>query len=268
MGGKSRELPIISPMFPKKMERVVEPFFGGGAVAFHLEKPSIISDISYDVVNILRVVKSPALFPVFYNMVLKHISIGPNEKEYYKQRDILNDPNEKDALLKAFSFLYVRQLCFSGMHRITKTGKFSVPYGISYKKFSTPLSLSHHNLLQSWEINLSSFEKTLDLTNKNDFLFLDPPYFERNSEYSGGHSMGTSEDLHIKLYDNLKNNKAKWFLVHVDCDLYQDLYKDFNIYKRKFQYAMNFMGRKSETRDVYHLYITNYDNPPLSEKLF
>lgn len=259
MGGKSREIPRMTPMFPKQIKRVVEPFGGSCAVAFHLEKPSLVSDINFDAINLLQVVKNPIYFDQLYQMVLKAIEEGPQEKEYYKQRDILNDPKEKNLIKKAFSFLYVRQLCFSGLHRITKTGKFSVPFGWGYKKFSTPLDLNHHELLQNWEINLCSFENTLGKTQDGDFIFIDPPYYERNSEYAGGHSMGTSEELHIKLFNQLNNTKENWLVVHVDCDLYQDLYKDYIIDSHDFQYQMNFMGRKSSSKNVKHLYIRNYE---------
>lgn len=259
MGGKSREIPRMTPMFPNEIKRVIEPFAGSCAVAFSLEKPALVSDINFDAINLLQVVKNPIYFDQLHQMVLKAIEDGPQEKEYYQQRNILNDPNEKNPIKKAFSFLYVRQLCFSGLHRITKTGKFSVPFGWGYKKFSTPLNEKHHELLQSWEINLSSFETTLQQTKSGDFIFIDPPYYERNSEYAGGHTMGVSEKLHIDLFNILKDIKEPWMVVHVDCDLYQDLYKNFNITSLQFQYSMNFMGRKSSSRDVKHLYITNYD---------
>lgn len=259
MGGKSREIPRMNSMFPRNISRVVEPFAGSAAVSFHLEKPSFVSDINFDVINLLKVVKDSELFPKLYELAIKHRELGPNDKEYYLQRDILNDRNENDPLKKAWSYLYVRQLCFSGMNRITKTGNFNVPFGWGYKNFNTGLSLNHHLLLQSWDIELCSFEKPLTNLIPGDFVFIDPPYYERLSDYSGGHTMGVDEELHIKLFQLLNATKEKWLVVHVDCDLYRDLYRDYNIKDLSFQYSMNFMGRTSSTRDVKHLYITNYE---------
>lgn len=257
-GGKSREIKRMSKMFPNRIKRVVEPFAGSAAVAFSLEKPALISDINEDSINLLQVVKDPLMFKHLMEQVEFHIKQGPSEEEYYRQRKIMNDKDEKDKIKKAFSFLYVRQLCFSGMHRISING-FNVPYGW-YKSFSTALNISHHDLLKNWEINLCSFEETLQYLQKDDFIFLDPPYYERNSEYAGGHDMGTSKDLHIKLYDILNQIKEKWLIVHVDCDLYRDLYKNYNIYSEAFNYSMNFKGRESEINKVNHLYIRNYNN--------
>ncbi|MDR2058088.1 MAG: DNA adenine methylase, partial [Dysgonamonadaceae bacterium] len=46
-GGKSNEIPNIEKHIPRYKGRYVEPFFGGGALYFHLEpKRAIINDIN------------------------------------------------------------------------------------------------------------------------------------------------------------------------------------------------------------------------------
>jgi DNA adenine methylase len=46
-GGKSHEIPNIAKHIPKYTGRYIEPFFGGGALYFHLEpKKAIINDIN------------------------------------------------------------------------------------------------------------------------------------------------------------------------------------------------------------------------------
>ena len=46
-GGKAKEIPNILPYIPEFDGRYVEPFFGGGAMYFHLEpKKAIINDIN------------------------------------------------------------------------------------------------------------------------------------------------------------------------------------------------------------------------------
>ena len=45
-GGKSKEIPHFVSYIPRFRGRYVEPFFGGGALFFHLEpKKAIINDI-------------------------------------------------------------------------------------------------------------------------------------------------------------------------------------------------------------------------------
>lgn len=57
-GGKSREIKIIEQLIPK-FERYVEPFFGGGALYFHLApKAAAINDISASLMQYYALIKA------------------------------------------------------------------------------------------------------------------------------------------------------------------------------------------------------------------
>lgn len=56
-GGKASEIQYIEPLIPQ-FKRYIEPFFGGGALFFHLmPENSIINDISYDLMSFYRLIK-------------------------------------------------------------------------------------------------------------------------------------------------------------------------------------------------------------------
>ncbi|WIF94451.1 DNA adenine methylase [Caminicella sporogenes] len=57
-GGKSKEFKHIENIIPKKFDRYIEPFFGGGAIYFHL-KPDValINDISSNLMNFYRLIQ-------------------------------------------------------------------------------------------------------------------------------------------------------------------------------------------------------------------
>ena len=58
-GGKSREIDMITDLIPTHYDRYVEPFFGGGALYFHLmPKASAINDTSKDLMDFYRLVKN------------------------------------------------------------------------------------------------------------------------------------------------------------------------------------------------------------------
>jgi DNA adenine methylase len=60
-GGKSREIDQIYHLLPK-FHRYVEPFFGGGALFFHLAPPeAAVNDISEDLMNFYRLVQAQDL---------------------------------------------------------------------------------------------------------------------------------------------------------------------------------------------------------------
>jgi DNA adenine methylase len=57
-GGKSRELDRILPLIPKH-KRYIEPFFGGGALFFHLApEEAAVNDISPDLMDFYRLVQA------------------------------------------------------------------------------------------------------------------------------------------------------------------------------------------------------------------
>lgn len=57
-GGKTKELPHILPLIPGFRGRYIEPFFGGGALYFHLEpRNAVINDINGKLIGFYRGVR-------------------------------------------------------------------------------------------------------------------------------------------------------------------------------------------------------------------
>lgn len=258
-GGKSREFKRIQELFPKGIERVVEPFAGSCAVSFGLELPALVSDTRENVINVLSVVKNKNLYPKLQQLVdeMKNVSdIEVLNKIYYQQRD--EKFESVDPLEKAFRWIVIRQLVFSGIDRINlKTGKINAPFGW-YKQFSCRLSSAHHKLLQSWEIVQASFETTLTNVRDGDWIFLDPPYLGRNSTYDGI-TPDELQKMHEKLFEMLSNINQPWLIVHSDCEFYREKYKNFNLNVIDHNYSQNFKGRDNSEQKVQHLYISNYE---------
>lgn len=272
-GGKSRELPFIHELLPNINGRVIEPFIGGGAFFLSMKKESIINDNDPSVVNFYNVVKGKDTYPLLKSMVdvTKKLGLDPiMSKEdcrttdgnlcnlYYKSRNIMNSVDRVlDPVSWAHSFLVVRQLCFSGMHRVTNDGKFNVPFGW-YKNFTSNLSDEHHKFLQACSINLGSFADIItdDLT-EDDFIFLDPPYINRAGYTDMSGSIST--EIHDLILKKVKETKAKWMIVHCDDPYYRDNYKNYTIIDNRYTYSQNFKGRESKDAKVSHLYIMNYE---------
>lgn len=270
-GGKSKELKFINTILPNSYERIIEPFVGGGAFFLSNDKPAIINDNNPLVINFYKVVSDPNLFSQLiekYNNASKLGLDNSQSKEqlrttfgnlcnlYYEARNYINNNCNSADVELAFSFLVVRQLAFSGMHRQDKNGNFNVPFGW-YKKLSSTIKQEHHNKLKDTQINFGSFEESMKNLIETDFIFLDPPYLQR----AGYKDMTgtTSEKLHIQLNQILKNTKAKWMVIHTDIPLYRELYSGYNFISKDFNYSQRFGKDKDHSSaDTKHIYITNY----------
>ena len=213
-GGKTKELPLIKQLLPDQFERVLEPFCGGAAVSFALNRTSVLNDINATLMNMYAQVKDPIMFQEVFSHVcyLKTLDHDALEKEYYESRDYIND-GERDPYKWAVSYITVRQLCFSGMERYNSNGKFNVPFG-HYKKFSCNLNWEHMKMLKRCKLNNGSFESIFEDALENDWIFIDPPYLNRLGYTTGD----GGEDLHERLVECMNNTSAKWLFVHTEDD--------------------------------------------------
>ena len=121
-GGKSKEIPIIR-QYGKNAKRIIEPFAGGAAAAFYFKKPSVLCDINHNVINLYHTVANSKDFPQLLHDVedLKNADHDELEAEYYAARDYINKYKNSSSYdpQKAYYYIVLRQLCFSGMERAT-----------------------------------------------------------------------------------------------------------------------------------------------------
>lgn len=262
-GGKSRELKTITKMMPKEFNRVVEPFCGGAAVSFHFEKPAVLCDTNWEIINLYRsIVDNQGLRRLCMRTdEMRKMDHDQLEQLFYGARNDINKPYDDETETRwgrAISYITVRQLCFSGMERYNAEGKFNVPFG-HYQKFACSLTFENSgrywDMLRQSTIMHGDFEMALNEAREDDFVFVDPPYLERLGYQDGD----GGDDVHSRLAEILKNAPYKWMIVHSDHEFYREQYKDFHIMTKDFQYAQRFGKDKDHSSaKVQHLYITNY----------
>ena len=87
-GGKEKELPIILSNLPKRYNRYIEPFVGGGSVYLNINcEDSIINDKSDELIMLYNMIKSnnkefiKKLKEINYNWVLLENIVADNSKE-------------------------------------------------------------------------------------------------------------------------------------------------------------------------------------------
>lgn len=161
-------------------------------------------------------------------------------------------------------FYFIREYCYASMFRYNRDGKFNVPYGgISYnrkdfsKKINYISSKEIKEYMKNTEIYNLDFEEFLKKikTNKNDFIFIDPPY---DTEFSTYAKNEFDKKDQIRLADCLSKLNANIMIVIKNTDFIYKLYKErgFNIKSFDKKYLVSFQNRND--KQVEHLIITNY----------
>lgn len=275
-GGKSKEIPSFIKYIPEQFDTYYEPFFGGGAVFFHLEpKKAVINDVNVRLMAFYEDIKSK------YDVVrqqldelhelyeanqadYKHLkALAPeervenkNESLYYELRAMFNHKIES-KYLDSVVYFFINKTAYSGMIRYNAQGEYNVPFG-RYQNFNTKLvTQEHHKLLQRTELFMGDYSAVFEMATKNDFMFLDPPYDCIFNDYGNIETEnGFDEAEHRRLAENFRKLKCKAMMVigktPLTVELYGDLIKD-EYFK---SYAVNIRNRfKSESK---HIVVTNY----------
>ncbi|MCK9271209.1 MAG: Dam family site-specific DNA-(adenine-N6)-methyltransferase [Bacteroidales bacterium] len=277
-GGKSREIPHLIKHIPQFSGRYIEPFFGGGALFFHLEpKKAIINDINSKLMAFYLGVKdnfetlNAELTEIkkIYKINRKRFEElkaktpdkrvdDENEPLYYQIRDMFNDLTEK-KYSDAFLYFFINKTAYSGMIRYNAKGEFNVPYG-RYANLNTSLvTKAHSNLLSDTEVYNLDYSKIFKMAEENDFMFLDPPYDSVFSDYGNiEYKDGFDENNHIELANQYKRLKCKALMVIGRTPLTEKLYGDMIVDEYGKSYAVNIRNRFKSAAN--HLLISNYGN--------
>jgi len=246
-GGKTRACKpldiILNEQFNiTSFKSIVSPFFGGGSFEFHIQNKYGLKIIAndkfkplYNFWNICKSNKYKLCEELYKNIdnVDKYAFTNLREKIM----------NEDDNLIKSIMYFIINRCSFSGA---TLSGGFSLE--ASKKRFtkSSIDRIKELNLI-NFEIYNLDYEEFINKNNEKDnLLFLDPPYYlEKNSKlYGNNGDMHESFD-HDKLYKCLKTKK-NWFMTYNNCSYIKTLYKDFKIIETGWSYGMNKSKESSE----------------------
>ena len=228
-GGKRALVREITGLFPSdyRERRFHEPFFGGGAVFFHIEpQGGSINDINPRLMSFYRVVRDRPR-----ELIEEARRYRYDEDKYYHLRDKFNSKGltevEEAALL-----LYLNKTAYNGLYRVNSKGEFNVPFG-RYRNPTIvhPRSiLRASRLLRNVEIHCEDFSYLTDVAGEGDICYLDPPYHPSSetanfTDYAeGGFGLADQErlrDLCIKL----DRRGVIFVLSNSDTDAVRRLYR-------------------------------------------
>jgi DNA adenine methylase len=170
-----------------------------------------------------------------------------NKENYLKLRDDYNN-NQNDIILLYLLLIYG----FNHFIRFNKKGKFNQPVGnVDWNKNVSNALRNYTNWYNNHNVFISNldFEDFIKKQNfeKDDFLYLDPPYLITNSEYN----KIWNEDNELRLYellDELDNKNIVWGLSNMIS------------HKGKYNDILDTWSKKYDVYEISSNYISRFDN--------
>lgn len=264
-GIKTKLVPWIKELVPSNFSgRWVEPFMGTGVVAFNLApKKALLCDTNPHLINFYSSIQSGKITPEIVKKFLVEEGqklLDEGENHYYYIRDRFND--QKDPL----DFLFVNRAGFNGMIRFNRKGGFNIPFCKKPSRFAQAYVTKITNQVaitsktiaaKDFEFKCQSFESTIANTTKDDILYCDPPYIDRNVDYFNS----WNEELELGLFESINQSKAKFILStwhHNDYrsnDYIERCWNKFEILTREHFYHVG--GKEKNRNPMIEAIVTN-----------
>jgi DNA adenine methylase len=151
--------------------RYIEPFLGGGAMAFYLGLDRmILNDAEEDLMITYTVIRDQPDELEAYLRIVE--DAGTDEASYYRVRDAKPDTFIETAV----QLIYLNRLGYNGLYRRNQDGGFNVPYGKKEKPMLIDRVRPLSKVLASAELYTGDFTKVIDKAGANDTIYADPPY--------------------------------------------------------------------------------------------
>ena len=276
VGDKFKLIEELKQYFPSNIEKFVEPFAGGGSVFLNIEaKEFHLNDLDTSVFLLhkflIQQAKNPKAFfkkveKIIFEYNLSHSYIKDvipedlkvqwkktyyakfNKEGFQKLRSDYNASKKKD-LYKLYVLLIFG---FNRMLRFNSKGEYNLPVGnVDFNKNVVGALNDFFKIISSknilWEnIDYKNHIEKIDLE-KNDFVYLDPPYLITFSEYNKFWNEEKEKEL-IATLDELNKKNIRFAVSNV------------THYKGKENKIFSQWARQYNMKDVSSNYISYHDN--------
>ena len=195
---RSQSLQIVSYL-PKEIDTYYEPFVGSGSVMFQLLHSDIkvnqviCSDINKPLIDLWKVIKERPLELVkHYNLLWQGLTELPDTQEGIEEKKrYFNQVRSRfNKTRNPMDFYFLIRTTANGLVRFNQKGEFNNGLHINRNGVHPDRLLP---VVEQWserlnERNVQFLHRSYDeiQTNKDDFLYLDPPYANTKGMYFGG----------------------------------------------------------------------------------
>lgn len=222
-------------LFPKDINTFYDLFAGSAIVSMNVEANKyFVNDIDYHLYELY------AMFKVFSDdVIIRHIEDRIDEYGLARERTKRNEYKDKEKIeqykaaymklrteynkyqgANVLDFYTLMFYSFSQQFRFNSKGDFNMPCGNDCFSDKNREYISNGTKFfkrDNVKINNGDFQKLcVEELNKDDFVYLDPPYFNTTATYNENN--GWSEDDENALYslcERLNENKIKFGMSNV-----------------------------------------------------
>ncbi|MDD7317936.1 MAG: Dam family site-specific DNA-(adenine-N6)-methyltransferase [Prevotella sp.] len=270
VGDKYKLVGEIKTHLPKKINRFIEPFVGGGSVFMNIDAGCfLLNDIDANVISIHKMLcgyvgHKEDFYREFFSLVEKYNlslsykeNIVPdelkkaypktyfakyNKEAYVKLREDFNKGNVKDFMMLYALLIYG----FNRMLRFNKKGDFNLPVGdVDFNQNTYNALEDYFKLLEKKTVEWSSMDFVDFLVSvdyaENDLIYLDPPYLITSSEYNKLWNYDKEQAM-LSLLDSLDARHVRFAISNVTHyrgnvnEAFQKWSKKYNTYPIKSNY--------------------------------
>ena len=280
VGDKYKIIAEIKTYFPSTIDRFIEPFVGGGSVFMNIKaRKYFLNDIDKKVIALHKFLSSQSIekkkfFDNIFSIIdkyglscsFKRDEIPIELKKQYPKTYFAHFNKDNFGLIKAdynsdkenIALLYVLLIYgFNRMLRFKSKGDYNLPVGNVDFNNNTFIALnSYFDIVRDKKIVWTSYDYK-DILNdfnyqKDDFLYLDPPYLITFSEYNKLWNDKKEIEL-LKILDQLNLKGVKFAISNV------------THYKGRENEIFTNWSKKYNSHSIKSNYISYHDN---SNKIF
>jgi DNA adenine methylase len=249
IGSKIKLISPILKKLPNNYNKYYELFAGTAAILFELQpKSAIVSDLNSELINFYEVLKNNV-----EDLITEVSKLSINETTYYDLRKLDRTGLENlTNLQRAVRFLYLNKTCYNGVYRVNSKGFFNVPFNKKTSiNFNFDLLRETSCFLKNVTFFNNDFECFLPLIQKNDLVYLDPPYADNENSGKSSYTKNNfdiNEQVRLADFCKILHKKHAYFILsNSESQQVIDLYKDFQI---ETVVTRRFVGPTAETRKL------------------
>lgn len=289
VGDKYKLIREIKTHFPENINRLIEPFVGGGSVFMNVDANEfLLNDIDSYVIEIHRMLctylgQTDRFFNDFsavvqqYGLSMSYIgNTAPNglKRRFPKTYYAKFNKAAYDRLKADFNAggrqnimqLYVLLIYgFNRMLRFNKRGVFNLPAGdVDFNKNTYEALEDYLTIVQDKEVEWYNEDFRTFLGNiayqRDDLVYLDPPYLITFSEYNKLWNEETEADL-LEVLDELNRNNVRFAISNVTHykGKVNETFLDWSAHYNSYSIKSNYISFNDNTiKSFNEVLVTNY----------